>query len=78
MRYVLVGRVRNYLGREPEERTWDFDGDGELARETHQVWSEWMCQGLWDFRDWGQPGSVTCIKPGAFYELDFRVIADGP
>lgn len=78
MRYVLIGLLRSYTEEPPEEQVWDFGDDAEQARETHQVWSEWMAAGLWSFRNWGRPGQVTWIKPGAFIELNLRVTREFP
>jgi hypothetical protein len=74
MTYLLIARLRSYTSHPPEEYVWDFGDDKGLALETQQIWAVWMGVGLWQFRDWGWPGKITCIKPGAIDELDFRVV----
>ncbi len=76
MRYQLVGTLRSYTSQPPEMRVWDFDQDRDLAWQVYQQWSDWMAEGLWQFRDWGWTGEITCIKPGAFIELDLRLVRD--
>lgn len=71
--YSVIGRLRNHLGGPPEERVWEFGYDQDLAMKAHREWTQWMAEGLWEFRDWGWPGEISCIKPGALIELDFRI-----
>ncbi len=78
MRCVLVGRMRNFSGGPPEEYSWDFGGDEQAAWDTCSQWVKWMREGLWQFREWGSPGPVTLIKPGAFIEMAVRFFPDVP
>jgi hypothetical protein len=75
VKYLLVARLRSYINQPADEFVWEFPTYAEALR-VHQLWTDWMADGLWQFVAWGLDDDMHLIKPGAVSELDLRTVSD--